>query len=73
MKANVSSTQVQYRLIDVDFKSRYPTLSEVDPFETVPIRGTKEFRRDLEGITFVAAYLLVLLIKVSSWLRYLLF
>lgn len=65
MQANLSNPLLYTRLVGVDFQSRYVANCEAWFSHTqesdLVVRGL----RYLEGTTFVTAYLLVLVIKVS--------
>lgn len=67
MQANISNAQVQRKLVNVDFKSRYIRICESGDCSpsmkraAVVVWGEKH----LEGIAFLTAYILLLVIKVS--------
>lgn len=71
MQASMSNTLVHRKLVDVDFKSRYMTFSDMRLGASVDQNADADISNDrliyhLQGVAFVVAYLLVLVIKVSN-------
>jgi hypothetical protein len=66
MQSNMSNTLAYRRLVDVDFGSRYIDTcdAQLSYIHNQQGKSFQLFDVDIEGIAFVAAYLLVLLIKV---------